>query len=451
MYNLGNLLCRTDDTVAVIFEREYTYRELDQLAKEFAVGLSNNGVKKGTRVAIMADNSPWFISAYLGILRLGAVAVLISTRLPQELIYYIIKDSDSVIVLTDRNFDDYLAKGEVGTVNVDSSDPAFMLYTSGSTSKPKGVIIAHNHLWTIQQKSKNKLLPKVRMLVAAPCYHMNGLSNVEVALAGGATVILMPKFNASRAIDLIVKNSVNYISSVPTMISLLLKELGNQDLSCVKHIAMASAPVSLNLYRSIKERIPSASVSIAYGSTEAGPGLFGRHPTLPTPEMSVGYPAQGIDYRLVEGVLQIKSPSMMLKYNNKPSNFTEDGYFITNDLFRVDEQGFYYFVGRADDMFVSGGDNVYPRQVESVLEEHTVVKDSAVIGLEDEVKGMKPYAFVTVTDNVSVEALKEHCLSKLLPAACPRDIWIVDSMPLTGVQKIDKAKLKEQAYEYIKQ
>jgi acyl-coenzyme A synthetase/AMP-(fatty) acid ligase len=181
-----------------------------------------------------------------------------------------------------------------------------------------------------------------------------------------------------------------------------------------------------------------------YGITEVSPGMFGKHPTLPTPDMSVGYPTPGIDYRIVDGILQVRSPAMFLKYNNVTlNNVTEDGYFITNDLFEVDKDGFYFFLGRADDMFVCGGNNVYPRQIENVLEEHPFVQSAAVIGIEDDDKGMKPYAFVV--SNLAEDALKEYVLKFLPPSHCPRKIWTMDTMPLNSVNKIDKALLKEKA------
>jgi acyl-coenzyme A synthetase/AMP-(fatty) acid ligase len=227
----------------------------------------------------------------------------------------------------------------------------------------------------------------------------------------------------------------------------MLKEkelLVRLDLSCVKHIGMASAPVSRSLFNSLKSTFPKAAIVNNYGITEVSPGMFGKHPTLPTPDLSVGYPIPGIDYRIVDGILQVRSPSMFLKYNNLDiKNLTDDGYFITNDLFEVDKDGFYFFLGRGDDMFVCGGNNVYPRQIESVLESHPFVQYAVVIGVEDEDKGMKPYAFVV--SNSNEDELKTHALKFLPPSHCPRKIWNLETLPLNSVNKVDKAKLKEQA------
>jgi acyl-CoA synthetase (AMP-forming)/AMP-acid ligase II len=463
--NLGNLIDLTKDLtkVAVIDSkgRQYTYQQINDLANAVANELSLQGYKSADRIAIIAFNSIEFIATYLGILKLGAVVVLINAKAPQEQIEYILNDSVACLIFTDRELVSTLPIKQLDTIHKFANtqfnaydpadtDPAIFLYTSGSTGNPKGVMISHkNHLWMILGKARDKFMPQRRMLVAAPCYHMNGLSNMETALAGYATLILMPKFDARECLTAIATHRVNSISSVPTMIALMLKEtdlVSTLDLTCIRHILMGSAPVSKSLYDSIKQTFPNVIVTIAYGLTEVGPGLFGRHATIPTPEMSVGYPIQGIDYRLVDSVLQIKSPSMMMRYNNiDTASITQDGFFITNDLFRTDENGFYYFEGRADDMFVSGGNNIYPRQVEIALESHPAVMSAAVIGLDDDVKGVKPYAFVVLKQSTTIDSIKNHALTKLAPSHCPRQIWIIDTMPLNGVNKVDKKKLQDHA------
>ena len=467
--NLGDLIDLSKDLtkVAVIDSksRQYTYQQINDLANAVANGLSSQGYKPADRIAIIAFNSIEFIATYLGILKLGAVVVLINAKAPQEQIDYILTDSSACLIFSDRELTSKLPVKQLDCIHAFTSsefisyeptdiDPAIFLYTSGSTGNPKGVMISHkNHLWMILGKARDKFMPQRRILVAAPCYHMNGLSNMETSLAGYATLILMPKFDARECLQAIAANRVNSISSVPTMIALMLNEtdlVSSLDLTCIRHILMGSAPVSKSLYYSIKQTFPNVVITIAYGLTEVGPGLFGRHATLPTPEMSVGYPISGIDYRLVDGVLQIRSPSMMMRYNNiDTAAITQDGFFITNDLFRVDENGFYYFEGRADDMFVSGGNNIYPRQVEIALESHPAVMSAAVIGLEDDMKGVKPYAFVILKELTTVDSIKDHALTKLAPSHCPRQIWITDTMPLNGVNKVDKKKLQDRALDLL--
>lgn len=443
MNNLGNILyTKEPNKIAIISDKSYTYKDIEKYINAITNGLREKKLKKNCKIAILAENDIACIASFLAVLRIGAIAVLVNKNLPPDLINYIVSDSDPVLILTNENIPEYMKDGNFYCENMKENDPAFILYTSGSTGNPKGVIIPHSHAWTIKSKSEKPFVSKLRHLIAAPLYHMNGLSNLEVSLSGGSTIILMKKFDANKAIGLIKKYEVNYISSVPSMISLLLKDLGDIKLPTLRHIVMGSAPVSQSLYRNIKDKLPNVGITIGYGNTEVGPGLFQKHPTLPTPETSVGYPIPGISYRIINGILEIKSPSMMLNYSNQKSNITDDGYFITNDLFEQDENGFFYFLGRADDMFVCGGDNIYPRQLEIILEGSDGVKESAVVGVEDEIKGMKPYAFVTLNKEVTAESINKTVQSKLAINLCPRKIWILDVMPINQVNKIDKKLLK---------
>lgn len=449
MSNLGNLINLELDQnkIAIIDEeRRVTYRQLHNMSNYAAFDLQSKGFKPGDRIAIKGFNSISYIAAYLGILKLGAVAVLINAKLPQSQVDFIVKDSEAKFLWDDPKIpsDVFI---DFKSFEAEDDSPAIIMYTSGSTSNPKGVILPHKHLWIIKQKSNFPSAIHRRTIVAAPLYHMNGLSNSESTLCGHGTLILLKKFDPVQFLKRISYHRVNSVTSVPTMLAMMLQEkelISKLDLKCITHISMASAPVSKNLLETLKSTFPKVIINNAYGVTEVSPGMFGRHPTMPTPLMSVGYPIPGIEYRLVDGILQVKSPSMLLNYNNlKSNNITEDGFFITNDLFKVDENGFYFFLGRADDMFVSGGNNIYPRQIETVLEDHPLVKSAAVIGLEDELKGMKPYAFVIST--AKEDDLKKFVLEKLPPSHCPRNIWSIISMPLTSVNKIDKANLKEQA------
>ena len=458
MTNLGNLIDQSKDLnkVAVVHNNQsYSYEYLNTLVTGVSAGLVAHGIVPGDRVAILSENSVKFIATYLGILRMGAVAVLINCKLPGEQINYILNDSDTILLFIDRpvitpvttihfnNLEKFLSNKPVSVV---TQDPAVILYTSGSTSVPKGVVLSHNHKWIIDSNVANSNPSIKTILVAAPMYHMNGLSNMETAIAGYATLVLMSRFEPMECLSLSAQHQITTITSVPTMLAMMLEKKTSEDLSSVKEIIMASAPVSRNLFDNVKQAFPNAFVKNAYGITEVGPGIFGRHPTMTTPELSVGYPRRGMDYKLVDNVLYVRSPAMMLKYNNIDSTaITEDGYFITNDLFRIDDNGFYYFIGRADDMFVSGGNNIYPRQVETVIESYPGIISAAVVGIDDEIKGKKPYAFITASVTVKEDDLTEYVLTKLPHSHCPRKFWTLEQMPLTSINKIDKKKLTEMA------
>lgn len=450
--NLGDLikLDRDPSKVAIICNNQtVTYSQLHNMSNYAANFFVSNGINKGDKVALIHTNSVEYLAHFFGILKVGAIAVLINIKLPEIQKDYILEDSHASMVLHDFPVIDKNVTSTFESHQPNDTDPAFILYTSGSTSTPKGVIIGHRHKWIIEQKAKHPNAPKRIAIVAAPFYHMNGLSNAETLISGHGTMVLMPKFEPTGFVKAIEQHKVNSVTGVPTMLSMIIEDkniINNVDMSSVKHIGLASAPFSKNLFESLKKLFPNAMIQNSYGLTEVNPGLFGPHKTLPTPDLSVGYPINGISYRIVDGILQIKSPSMMLGYTNTESrNITEDGYFITNDLFKIDENGFYFFLGRADDMFTNGGNNVFPRQIESVLEEHPNVMSSAVIGLEDEIKGVKPFAFVVLSIDTDEEILKQHVLKFLPPYCCPKKIWKIDTMPLTGVNKINKKLLKEQA------
>jgi acyl-CoA synthetase (AMP-forming)/AMP-acid ligase II len=219
---------------------------------------------------------------------------------------------------------------------------------------------------------------------------------------------------------------------------------------------MGSAPVSASLMAAIRQALPQAQVTNAYGTTEAGPVVFGAHPQgLPQPELSVGYPHPQVQLRLVDGgnrnadhgVLEMKCPAVMLGYHNRPevpSPLTPDGFYITGDVFRRDPQGFHYFVGRTDDMFVSGGENIYPTDVERMLERHADVAQACVVPVDDAIKGQKPVVFVVMKPGrtPSEDDIKGFALANAPAYQHPRFVWFVSELPLASTNKVDRAALR---------
>jgi long-chain acyl-CoA synthetase len=246
------------------------------------------------------------------------------------------------------------------------------------------------------------------------------------------------------------------------MIAMMLNDkerLALTDLSSVEFLRMGSAPVSHSLLEAIHRALPKAAVINAYGTTEAGPVVFGPHPDrLPQPEMSVGYPHSKVQVRLIgedgmpaaAGVLEIKCPALMNGYHNRPDlppPITEDGFYITGDVFRRDPNGFYFFVGRTDDMFVSGGENIFPGEVEKMLETHPDVIQACVVPVPDDIKGTKPVAFVVAREGsgLTEASLKSFALEHAPAYQHPRSIWFVDSLPLASTNKLDRNTLRDLA------
>lgn len=452
--NLGDLIDLNKDLnkLAIIDEHtKVTYKQLHNMSNYAATILQKEkNINPGDRVGIKGVNTIGFVAVYLGILKLGAIAVLINPQLPQLQIESIIKNNDLKFIWVDPLLSkDKVVDFEVHPVK--NTDPAVILHTSGSNSNYKGVIRPHQHKIHLKHKFSTTINDRSKLLIAQPLTWASGIHQLEMALLKHVTIVFLEKFDSKEFLKKISLHKITGVHATPSMLIMMLKEkelISKLDLSSLKNIGTSSAPISKSLWYEIKEKFPEVHLKNIYGTTESGPSIFGFHPTLPTPDLSVGYPVSDIDYRIVNGILQIRTSSNLIGYTNTDTNnLTDDGYFITNDLFSVDENGFYFFLGRADDMFTSGGNNIYPKQIENILIEHPLVKDAAVIGLEDAIKGYKPYAFVV--SNANEDILKEHVLKFFPPSHCPRKIWNIEEMPLNRNLKIDKIILMQKAKNLI--
>ncbi len=457
--------------------RHISYAALDAMSNAVARGLLRRGLKRGDRVGILAANSAEFLAALNGAMRAGLVAVPVNWRFPKATLDYVLENSGASLVFIDEarrgavpggivlggaEREALLDPGPFEAVVPEPAEPALFLYTSGSTGRPKGVVLSHqSHLWVVEQRLAGADMRQERALIAAPLYHMNGLALAQLASAAHITVVLLPQFEARAYIRAIGEHRATWITGVPPMMAMLLQErelLASTDTSCVRHVRCGSAPTSPALLAAIRAAFPQARFVNGYGTTECGPVVFGPHPDgIPTPPLSVGYPHPAVELRLnAQGVLEQKCPGMMNGYWNRPdlsSPVTPDGFYVTGDVFSVDENGFFTVVGRVDDMFISGGENIFPSEVEKVLETNPAVEQSAVIPLPDDIKGTKPVAFVVRKTGAQVDeaALKAHSLAHAPAYMHPRRIWFVEALPLMGTNKIDKAQLAAWAREGLAQ
>src|ERR1700730_9076690 len=496
LQNLGDLIGRDRDLdkIAIIAlggeagPREISYARLDAMANGVARRLQARGLKRGERVAILSANRSEYLAAYYGIMRAGLVAVPINFKFPRPTIHFIIGDCGAKLVFCDSarradcpaelpcvcfgtqgpaSFDALLDTfqdlGPLDAVVPAAHEPAMLLYTSGSTGIPKGVVLSHQgHIWVVETRLGGEDLSRHRYLIAAPLYHMNALALSKLACAAHATIVLLPQFTARAYIEATQRYGCTWLTAVPPMMAMVLREqelLAHSDLSGVEFIRMGSAPVSASLMAAIRHALPQASVTNAYGTTEAGPVVFGPHPRgIPQPELSVGYPHPEVALRLVrdgkvvedEGALEMKCGALMTHYHKLPEAtakaMTPDGYYRTSDVFRRDENGFFYFVGRVDDMFVCGGENIYPGEGEKMLERHPGLPQAAGIPVPEELKGHKPIAFVVKAPGAELDeqAVKSYALANAPAYQHPRRVLFVEEMPLAGTNKIDKRVLAQQ-------
>jgi long-chain acyl-CoA synthetase len=459
---------------------EVSYAALDAACDAVARGLLAKGLKQGDRVGIMSLNSARMIAAYLGIMRAGMVAVPISFKLARETVEYIVGDADLRAVFHDHEraslvpshlpgidfdtADGYAAlldHGPFAAFEPKGREIAMILYTSGSTGQPKGVLLSHeSQMWALQAAARGGDRSHQRYIVAAPMFHMNATISVKSALNAGASMVLLPAFDARAYAEAIARYRVTSLTSVPTMMAMVARErdlVGRLDFSSVTSVMMGSAPLTKALVEKVQSLFPGAAISNAYGTTEAGPGVFGPHPDgLPRLDTALGYPVPGALVELREGsspdegVLYMRSPMLMEGYNNRPEKTAEvmrDGWYRSGDIMRRDENGFFHFLGRADDMFVVGGENVWPGEVEKLVERMPGVHQAAVVPVPDEIKGTLPFAFVVPQDGARIDeaAIKKFTIDNGPAFAHPRFVEFRSAIPLSATNKPDRRLLTQEA------
>lgn len=484
--NLGDIIDRADAGAqpAVIEPRvgaparRWTLAAMGAAADAIARGLVEQGFATGDRVAIIAGNRAEYLQAYLGIMRAGLAAVPVNQKLPPSTIAFILADAGVRGAFVDDDcrhlaptdlpawsFDAPEIGGLMrpGSFDAHAMAPdaiAQILYTSGSTGRPKGVPLTHDgQLWSLRKMDRPAAADE-SIIVAAPLCHMNGLLFSKIALRNKITLVLMPRFEAAAYLRAVAEHRCTIASGIPTMFALLARErslTASLDLGSVRTAMMGSAPLTETLVDDVRAVFPNAAIWNGYGTTEAGPFNFGPHPDgLPRPPLSIGCPYPDVEYRLVgprapdEGVLQVRTRATMTGYLNLPEETAKrlsNGWYDTGDILRRDADGFFYFVGRADDMFVCGGENVYPGEVEKLLEAHPGVAQAIVVPADDPIKGQIPIAFVVARPDtaLSEEVLKAYSLREGPAYRHPRRVIVTDALPLAGPGKIDRRALSAAA------
>ncbi|MEO8442414.1 MAG: class I adenylate-forming enzyme family protein [Betaproteobacteria bacterium] len=460
--------------------REITYFELDAMCNAVARGCARAGLAPGDRIGILSLNRVEFIATLLGCMRTGVVPVPVNVKLTAEAVAFILNDAGAKIVFTEpalrklcparlriveygsdgeNGYARFVDPGEFTAFEPAPGSIAVQPYTSGSTGRPKGVLLTHyGQNWSRRILAwSRRTTPHDVILVAAPLYHKNALNAIKQGLTAGATLPLLPQFNADQYIDAIGKYRCTVISGVPTMTSMVLAKkdrLAATDVSCVRTVMMGSAQASRQILEELHHYFPNAEALVVYGVTEGGPVPLGPHPQgKPRPQGSIGAPYTGTAARLIggatpdEGELILSNPGILLAYHNLPAETAKrvrNGWYHTGDIGRRDADGFYYFVGRTDDMFVCGGENIFPIEVESLLERHPAVQQAVVLAFEHELKGQVPYAFVVLRAGhpASEDELKNFTLANGPAFRHPRRIFFLDRMPLAGTNKIDQQGLR---------
>lgn len=471
-----------------------TYADLEAAVRKAAGALAALGCRRGTRLALALPNSSGFLIVFLAIMRLGGIPILLNFKLNAATIRFILDDSGAEGILTDahscpavvaavsdatlrfrlsvgeelsgwQSWPDLVENAAPTDIveTMDFDDQAFQPYTAGSTGVPKGVVLTHGGmLWGIEHSERYwPRRPDERAIVAAPMFHKNAMrGTIKPSLRSGASVVILRDFRPRAFLEAIATYKVTTCGGVPAMYAQLLKEedlIAAHDFSHLKLISMGSSTVTAELIARLKGAFPCAEVKEGYGITEGGAPLRVALDGRKNPRGSVGRLAPEYEARLVDGEgrmsstageLQIRSPYVLKEYANRPDLTRErlvDGWLRTGDLFRVDADGFYYFLGRNDDMFVCGGENVYPKEVESLILKNPDVADAIVVPLPHAEKGQAPAAVVVARPGASVEpkAIQDFCARNGPTFTIPRAVLVVDKLPVTGAEKPDRIAAKQ--------
>lgn len=461
-----------------------TYGQLFHTSVAKAQALrSEYGIKKGDRIAVIANNDLDYVVLFFAAQRLGAILVPINFRLTYREVEHIVSDCEPALLIYQEAFADVAAqlfenkkitqKALLGSRIPSNekqdesflglpSDPVMILYTSGTTGAPKGAVLTHEMIFwnSINTTMRLNLSQSDCTVIFLPFFHTGGWNVLTTPiLHRGGMIILLKKFDGDKILELSSSEKATILFGVPTTMDMMARSplFKDIDISAIRYAICGGEPMPIPLIKIWDEKgIP---VRQGYGLTEFGPNVFSLSEDDALRKIgSIGFPNFYIEAKVVDneerelganeiGELVLKGPMCMAGYwrNEKATKETvKNGWLHTGDLVRRDEEGFYYVVGRKKDMFISGGENVYPPELEQVIRALPGVREVAVIGVPDEKWGEVGKAFV-VKDRVDLSEteLHTHCAKNLAKFKIPKFFVFLNELPKGDSGKILKRKLAE--------
>ncbi len=472
---------------------EISWLELDKFINKLGNALTYIGIKKGDIVSLYLPNSPEFIFTYFAVTRIGAVILPFNVLFRTGEISYILNNSKAKVLIGSsdevkkylvgaRDQFPYLEKvitvgkpvqgcldfyslimeasDQLKTVDFSPEDLSSLVYTSGTSGQPKGAMLSHSNLEAIGTLSSVALHINDRdlLLTGAPFCHICFVLSVLGPFMVGAGVATMQRFSAEKALDLISRYKITHFTGVPTMYIFMLEQLKKKkyDLSSLRLVHCAGAPTPVEYIEKIEQHFGVGFIEL-YGATETSSTIsynrlgHGR-------KGSIGQPAYGIQVKVVNesgeelppgeiGEIVVKGPGIFKGYWEMPEA-TQDAFYgewyRTGDLGKYDEDGYLYILDRLKDMIVSGGYNIYPRELEEIIYQHPKVMEVVVLGQKDPVRNEVPKAFIRLKDNESMteKELIDFCSQRMAPYKVPHFIEFIQELPKNPTGKILKRELK---------
>jgi fatty-acyl-CoA synthase len=473
-----------------------------------AAGLAGHGLGRDDRIAYLGPNDVVAFETFFAAGRLGAVFVPLNTRLSAPEIAYMLKDSaaralvycpevrdlvasslsaaDSVGIVVavdcadgpgDLDYESLLSESAGttaaplhGETSVSLDDDALILYTSGTTGRPKGAVLTHGNITfnTMNQLAHTDVRSSDRVLCSAPIFHVVGLGQVTLpTLFKGGTVVVAPKFDAATVLELVPQLEITAFAAVPTMLQMMCDapSFAAADLSPLRYVVYGGSPVLARVADAWMRR--GIDVVQGYGMTEAAPGVLlaapagiAEHPLSPgVPQFFTDVALRTIDGSVAAaegtGELLVRGPNVFRGYHNRPDETDqafEDGWFRSGDIVRLDPDGWGYVVDRVKDMIISGGENIYPAEVEAAIADLAGVLDCAVVGVPDERWGEVGFALVVAGPDVELTtaAVRSHLEGRLAGFKAPKHIRLVTELPRNATGKVLKTRLRELAIGWSK-
>lgn len=485
------------DKIALIdaaTDARLTYRQLDQRATRLAHALRQwYGVQPGERIAVLALNRNEILEAFFAAQKLTAILVPLNYRLTAAELSYILRDCQPRVLFYEEDFvpvigelrkdlpecvwlsfareggvpsyEDILQRGTDAPLQVDEFDaeqPAMIIYTSGTTGHPKGALLSHRMLtWnSINTQLSWDLVSSDVTTCHAPLFHTGGFNVLTLPLLHlGGTVVMLRSFEPDAWLAAIEQYRCTVVFGVPTMFEMMRAAPGfaTTDLGSLRFFISGGAPCPIPLIEAFQAR--GVHFTQGFGLTEVGPNCFKLDLQDAVRKAgSIGFPTFHSEARIVNKqgreVARGETGELLLRGLHVCSGYWQnqaataaalrDGWFFTGDLARQDDEGYFYIAGRAKDMIITGGENVYPAEVEAVLHQHPAVASAAVIGLPDAKWGERVVAAIIQRADVSAEELIAFCQDKLARYKIPKRIFFVANFPLAGSGKIVKRLIKEE-------